>query len=126
MKGLHHVSLKVRGEEVFERVLAFYERELGCPLIRCWGEGDRRGAMLDLGNTILEVSAGGEEDGNGLFAHIAFAVDDVDAVIQQMRAAGRPILVEPADKNLGGNYPIRIAFCQGPAGEEIEFFHEYQ
>ena len=126
MRGLHHVSLKVRGEEVFERVLAFYEGELDCPLIRRWGAGKNQGAMLDLGNTILEISASGEEDGKGLFAHIAFAVDDVDAMVLRMRQAGHPILIEPADKNLGGNYPIRIAFCQGPAGEEIEFFHEYQ
>ena len=126
MRGLHHVSLKTRGEEEFTRVLAFYEEELDCPIIRRWGEGKSQGAMLDLGNTILEVSANGEENGKGLFAHIAFAVDDVDAMVLRMRQAGRPILIEPGDRNLGGNYPIRIAFCQGPAGEEIEFFHEYQ
>lgn len=125
MKGLHHVSLKARGEEAFEHVLAFYSQVLDCPLIRRWGEGESQGAMLDLGNTILEVSASGTETGKGLFAHIAFAVDDVDGVIQRMREVGRPILVEPTDKNLGGSYPIRIAFCQGPIGEELEFFHEY-
>lgn len=124
MKGVHHISLKARGAEEFQQVLDFYEKVLDCPLVRRWGEGDRQGAMLDLGNTLLEVTANGTATENGLFAHIAFATDDVDGMVERMRAAGRPVLVQPADKNLGGNYPIRIAFCAGPLGEELEFFHE--
>ena len=45
-------------------------------------------------------------------------------MIEKVRAAGRPVIMEPSDKNLGGNYPIRVAFCTGPAGEKIEFFQE--
>lgn len=124
MKGVHHISLKARGAEEFRQVLDFYQQVLDCPLVRRWGEGDRQGAMLDLGNTLLEVTANGTAAENGLFAHIAFATDDVDGMVERMRAAGRPVLVQPADKNLGGNYPIRNAFCAGPLGEELEFFHE--
>ena len=124
IKGVHHVSLKAQGAEEFQRVLDFYQQVLDCPLIRHWGQGDSQGAMLDLGNTILEVTSNGTERGKGFFAHLAFATDDVDGMVERLRAAGCPVLVQPVDKNLGGNYPIRIAFCAGPIGEELEFFQE--
>ena len=53
MKGVHHISLKVRGAGEFRRVLEFYETTLECPAVRRWGEGDGQGAMLDLGNNLL-------------------------------------------------------------------------
>lgn len=124
MRGVHHISLKAGGEAAFEAVLDFYGCVLECPLVRRWGQGEGRGAMLDLGNALLEVTAGGAGEGKGVFAHIAFATDDVDGMIERVRAAGRPVFVEPVDKCLGEDYPIRIAFCTGPAGEHIEFFQE--
>lgn len=124
MRGVHHISLKAKGAAAFERVLAFYRDVLGCPLVRRWGEGESQGAMLDLGNTLLEVMANGRAEEKGLFAHIAFAADDVDGMARRVREAGYPVFLGPEDKNLGGDYPIRIAFCTGPAGEEIEFFQE--
>ena len=81
--------------------------------------------MLSLGNTLLEITANGEDAaGKGRFAHIAFRTDDVDGAAGAVRRAGYPVFLEPSDKNLGGDYPIRIAFCTGPAGEDIEFFQE--
>lgn len=125
LKGIHHISLKADGETQYRSVLEFYQNILGCPLVRSWGEGESSGAMLDLGNVLLEVMAsGGAGLKKGRFAHIAFCTDDVDALIRRTRAAGCTILVEPKDVDLGGNYPIRIGFCIGPAGEEIEFFQE--
>ena len=125
MKGIHHISLKARGEENFEEVLDFYGRVLGCGVVRTWGTGAERGAMLNLGNVLLEVTANGAADlKKGHFAHIAFAADDVDAAAERVRRAGCEIFIEPVDKRLGGEYPIRIAFCTGPAGEELEFFLE--
>ncbi len=125
LNGIHHISLKARGEAQFRQVLDFYRDVLGCPLVRAWGQGDGQGAMLDLGNTLLEVTANGPAElGKGLFGHIAFATDDVDGMAERLRAAGRDVFLPPTDKNLGGSYPIRIAFCTGPAGEELEFFQE--
>lgn len=125
MKGIHHISLKARGEAQFSEVLAFYREVLGCPVVRTWGAGEGSGAMLDLGNTFLEVMANGTPDlKKGLFAHIAFAVEDVDAAVERVRRAGCEVFLEPADKVLGADYPIRIAFCTGLAGEELEFFQE--
>ena len=124
MKGVHHISLKVRGAGEFRRVLEFYETTLECPAVRRWGEGDGQGAMLDLGNTLLEVTASGDAAGRPLSPPVAFATAGPHALRERAGAAGRPVIMEPSDKNLGGNYPIRVAFCTGPAGEEIEFFQE--
>lgn len=125
LQGIHHICLKAAGAEEFRKVLAFYREVLGCPLLRHWGEGDGQGAMLDLGNAILEVMADGTDaPGKGAFPHIAFRTDDVDAAVLAMEAAGYPPFLPPTDKDLGGNYPIRIAFCTGPAGEDLEFFQE--
>ena len=124
-KGVHHISLKTGGEEMFRKTVAFYRDVLDCPMIRTWGEGEDCTVMLDLGNTILEITANGDADqGRGRFVHIALATDDVDALTEKVRAAGCPVFVEPKDVDPNGAYPIRIAFCNGPAGEEIEFFHE--
>ena len=124
MNGVHHISLKAKGAEQFQQVLDFYQQVLDCPLVRRWGEGDHQGAMLDLGNTLLEVMANGGKEEKGLFAHIAFATDDVDGMARRVQAAGQTVFLGPEDKNLGEKYPIRIAFCTGPAGEELEFFQE--
>ena len=123
--GIHHISLKAPGEAGFAKALDFYENVLGCPLVRSWGEGAGRGAMLDLGNTLLELTASGSEEASGgRFAHIAFAADSADELAERVRRAGMDVFMEPTDKNLGGTYPIRIAFCTGPVGEHIEFFQE--
>ncbi|BDF67112.1 hypothetical protein CE91St43_10840 [Oscillospiraceae bacterium] len=125
LQGIHHISLKAAGEEQFQRALDFYTGVLGAGLVRQWGLGDDRGAMLELGNTLLEVMANGSAgDSKGPFAHIAFRTDDVDAAVRAVEEAGCPVFLPPSDKNLGGDYPIRIAFCTGPAGEDIEFFQE--
>ena len=123
-KGIHHIALKAQGPEEFRATQEFYETVLNCPAIRSWEDGEKQGAMLDLGNTILEVTSDGTGAGTGVFAHIAFVEEDVDAAVERVRKAGREIIMAPTDVNIGGNYPVRVAFCKGPAGEEIEFFQE--
>ena len=125
LNGIHHIALKTDHEKQFREVLHFYREVLGCAPVRAWGEGEDSCAMLDLGNTLLEVSIrGAAGQGGDRFAHIAFRTDDVDGAVDLVRAAGCPITVEPKNANLGGDYPIRVAFCIGPAGEEVEFFQE--
>ncbi len=47
-------------------------------------------------------------------------------MIDKVRAAGYEVIVEPNDKVIMSDpeYPIRMAFCFGPLGEQIEFFSE--
>lgn len=121
MKGLHHIALWAPDESGFRQALEFYNKVLGCPVVHTWERKGQSAAMLELGGTLLElvIDPAGPD---GPFAHIAFDVEDVDVVVEQVRAAGRPITMEPTDVSLGPDYPARVAFCRGPIGEPVEFF----
>ena len=110
---------------MWEKTVSFYTQVLGCPLVRSWGEGSASGAMIDLGGCLLELFADADRPlPSGVLRHIALRTDDVDGAVELVRRAGYAVTMEPTDKTLGGNYPVRIAFCLGPAGESIEFFQE--
>lgn len=121
IKGVHHVSLKAQGAEEFQQVLDFYQQVLDCPLIRHWGQGDSQGAMLDLGNTILEVTSNGMERCKGLFAHLAFATDDVDGMVERLRAAGCPCWSSRWIKIWVGTTPSASLFVPVPLGKSWNF-----
>ena len=62
----------------------------------------------------------------GALRHIAFSVDDVDALAARIRSAGYQVFVGPKDIVMESDPPLhaRMAFCTGPLGEEIELFCE--
>ena len=75
-------------------------------------------------NTCMEILGSDSEiPAGGPLAHIAFATDKVDELIEKVRQSGYQVTVEPKDADLGGQ-AIRVAFCVGPTGEEVEFFWE--
>ena len=121
--GYHHVALRAKD---FEQTICFYEA-IGCTVLRGWGEGDKRACMMDVGgNNILEIFAGGtgEAEDKPHFEHIALRSEDVPADYQNALAAGARPRTEPGEANLGGTYPIEMAFVFGPNDEVIEFFRE--
>lgn len=123
--GVHHIALKACGMADYEKMIQFYHEILGMPIVRTWADG--QAAMLDTGAGLLELFANGENyPGQGALRHLAFAVKDVDACVEAVRAAGYEITIEPKDIVIGSNppYPARIAFCIGPVGEDVEFFAE--
>ena len=125
-KGIHHIALKAKGLEEYDRLLHFYGEILGMPTVRTWGEGENVGAMLDTGDgAIMELFANAPDKlVTGPVRHFALATDDVDACIEAVRAEGYKITMEPRDIVIGNIFPARIAFCIGPVGEEVEFFCE--
>ena len=50
----------------------------------------------------------------------------LDELVEKVRAEGFEITREPADVVIPTEegYPVRVAFCLGAAGEEVEFFTE--
>ncbi|HEX2037069.1 MAG TPA: VOC family protein [Chloroflexota bacterium] len=122
--GFHHVAVRVHD---FDAALRFYTEGLGFTERISWGEGDRRAAMLDVGDgNYLEVFAGGsaERKPEGALLHVALRTTDCDAAIARARAAGAEVTVEPKDMVIPSRpheTPVRIAFCRGPGGELIEF-----
>ena len=123
--GIHHIALKACGLEQFRKTVSFYHDLLGLPVARTWGEGENVGIMLDTGAGLIEIFANAvDAPGQGAVRHMALAVEDTDACVEAVRAAGYEITREPVDIVIGSvpPYPARIAFCIGPVGEEIEFF----
>ena len=123
--GIHHVSLKCGTTKEFEKAKDFYLDVLGFAPVREWPEG----IMIDSGNGLLEIFSNGPGvKSKGAVRHIAFGTDDVDGVIEKVKAAGYAVFIEPNDIVIRSDppYPARMAFCFGPLGEEIEFFQERQ
>ena len=124
--GIHHLALKCQGVDEFEKTVHFYRDILGLAVARSWGEGESAGIMLDTGAGLLEIFANAPVKlGMGSIRHMALAAEDVDACVDAVRAAGYTITMEPTDICIASEppYPARIAFCIGPVGEELEFFH---
>lgn len=123
IKGLHHISMKCNTEEEIGKVKEFYITLLGLKLIREWPDG----FMMDTGNGCIEVftNANGEHC-LGAIRHFALLTDDVDSLAKKVKDAGYEVFKEPTDNVIMSDpeYPIRMAFCFGPLGEQVEFFCE--
>jgi len=123
--GFHHVAIRVFD---FDATLKFYTEGLGFPRRYGWGEGDKRAAMLDMGDgNYLEVFAGGKApvaEQTSPIEHFAIRVPDVDAAYSKAMAAGATSHMEPKTLDLNGDYsvPVKIAFVRGLDGELFEFF----
>ena len=121
--GIHHVSLKCGTTKEFEKAKGFYLDILGFAPVREWPEG----IMIDSGNGLLEIFSNGPGVKSiGAVRHIAFGTDDVDGVIEKVKAAGYEVFIEPNDIVIRSDppFPARMAFCYGPLGEELEFLQE--
>jgi len=119
----HHVGIVVSD---LERSTAFY-RSLGFEIVSDipWDDGSRAIRFLQSGSLQLELfwyaetpAPLADSPGKQLgFRHLAFLVDDIDAVLGELKAAGVvPADVEVRDVPLG----FRIAFFNDPDGLEIE------
>ena len=121
--GMHHISMKCGTKEEFEKAKDFYLNLLGFSVKREWPEG----IMIECGNSQLEIFCNGEGiRSKGAIRHAAYATDDVDGIIDKIRAAGYKVFIEPNDIVIPSvpEFHARMAFCYGPLGEEIEFFRE--
>ena len=115
--------MKCNTEEEINRVKEFYISVLGLKIIREWHDG----IMIDTGNGCIEIFTNADGEYRlGAIRHFALLTDDVDSIADKVKAAGYEVFVEPVDKVIDSDpeYPIRMAFCFGPLGEQIEFFCE--
>ena len=123
IKGIHHISMKCGTAEELAKVREFYIELLGLKIVREWAEG----IMIDTGNGLLEIFTNAEGTRSlGAIRHMALLTDNVDEIVAKVKAFGYEVFIEPNDKVIDSNppYPIRMAFCYGPLGEQVEFFCE--
>lgn len=123
--GFHHLALRAKD---FDRSFEFYTKGLGCELRLCWGEGEGRIALVNLGDGgCMEIFAGSKGEPTGMFWHVAFKTTSTDAAYAAAVAAGAVTDKPPFDavlKGEAGEIHARIAFVKGPDGETLEFFQE--
>ena len=123
IRGIHHISMKCEKADDLERVKLFYCELLGLKVKREWPAG----IMLDTGSGLLEIfKSGGNGGVLGTIRHVALASDDVDRDIARVRDAGFEVFKEPNDLVIPSDppFPVRMAFCFGPLGEQVELFQE--
>jgi catechol 2,3-dioxygenase-like lactoylglutathione lyase family enzyme len=117
IKQLAHICIHARD---LNETLAFYADALGLePRFAFEKDGERFGCYLHVGNnSFIEVFQGTPGD-TGNIEHVAIEVDDLDAVVQRLRAHGLAV----DDKKLGADNSWQ-AWVTDPNGVRIEF-HEY-
>ena len=108
---IHHVSINVSDTA---RALEFYNGVLGLGVLPRPGLAVG-GAWLDAGHGRQVHLIEGDVPPS-LGQHFAFLVDDVDAVVGQLRAAG----VDVSDAKPVGDTTIRQAFMRDPDGNLLE------
>jgi len=108
-RAIHHVSINVPDPDV---ALRFYVDVLGLSPRTDRPDFGIGGAWLDAGGQQVHLVQG--ESPSNFGQHFALAVDDLDAVIDELRARG----VEVSDAMAVG--PGRQAFTHDPAGIMIE------
>lgn len=122
--GFHHAAVQTADYDGTKR---FYTEVLGCRLTSEWGLGERRLCLLDLGDggciELISGEAPAEPVQQYPMIHLALRVDNVDAAIERVRAAGMTVTMEPQNADING-HGIRIAFFLGPNGELLEFFQD--
>lgn len=122
--GIHHIAVAASN---FEASMCFYTEGLGfCP-VAAWGEGDKRAALLDIGNGVcveLFANGSGKPQQNERFVHLAFATSDPDSAYRNAIEAGASSHMEPTDLVIASEppLPVRVAFVKGLDGELLEFF----
>ncbi len=119
--GVGHVAIKVTD---LDRSLDYYQTRLGFPeMLRLYNE-DGTTWLVYLRITdeqYLEIFPGAENDrapgwdANGV-NHICFTIDDLDATVARIEAAGITLL-SPAKDGVDGN---RQAWLEDPDGNRIE------
>jgi lactoylglutathione lyase len=119
--GVGHVAIKVTD---LDRSLDYYEKRLGFPeMLRLFND-DGTTWLVYLRITdeqYLEIFPGAENDrapgwaANGV-NHICFTIDDLDASVARIEAAGITLL-SPAKDGVDGN---RQAWLEDPDGNRIE------
>jgi lactoylglutathione lyase len=120
--GIGHIALKVYD---LDKSLSFYRDKLGFPEMMRIDKPEGGLWLVYLRVTdeqFIEIFPGAENErspgwnGNAI-SHVCLTVDDLDAVVERVTAAGIPLLIEKKTA-IDGN---RQAWIEDPDGNRIEF-----
>jgi lactoylglutathione lyase len=121
-KGLAHIGVFVKD---MEKSLDFYKNTLGFDFYY-QKEITADGTAITLsflrqGSCEIELigKPGYKSSSNGVVAHIAILVDDIDFAVKKLKEKGVKMDALPAKLDLFGN-GIKNIFFSGPDGESLE------
>ncbi|WP_246079379.1 VOC family protein [Paenibacillus piri] len=112
---LHHVSIEVA---YLERSVAFYERWLGFTMEARMEWENERIAFLKLGTDRLELVQPETFVPSPARTHIAFEVENTDALCNRLRSV-RSVRIEEQPVVMANGW--KVVFISGPDGELLEF-----
>ncbi|WP_309120957.1 VOC family protein [Paenibacillus sp.] len=124
MKKLEHIGIMVKN---MDESIRFYTEVIGMNLDRrvALNEEVELAFLTFPGQESVEVELVGRFDGklsaDGIVNHLAFTVDDIEAEIARLQAAGVSMIDTAPRVILNG---IQIAFFYGPNGEKLELFQK--
>ena len=113
-----------------ERTLEFYVDELGLEKTNEFESGDGATNVYVAGPNGVELQFQHEEgravehSENGVFDHVAVAVDDTDAEVERLCEEGSATLRRGPLDSEGAN--ARVAFIEDPEGNGIELVEEFE
>jgi catechol 2,3-dioxygenase-like lactoylglutathione lyase family enzyme len=110
---LNHLHLKTKDPE---KTVKFYVDTFGAKIVN---QSPRGGYRVDLLGLQLNVTPFLEDQKRGQkygMEHIAIDTDELDALVEKLKAQGIPILEETTVS--GGR---RVCFFEGPDGVQLEF-----
>jgi len=120
--GIGHIALKVYD---LDKSLAFYRDKLGFPEMMRIDKPEGGLWLVYLRVTdeqFIEIFPGAENDrapgwNDNAITHVCLTVDDLDAAVERVTAAGIPLLIEKKTA-VDGN---KQAWIEDPDGNRIEF-----
>lgn len=113
-----------------DRILEFYVDELGLEKTNEFESGDGATNVYVAGESDVEIQfkyeAGREieRSENGVYDHVAVAVDDTDAEVERLCEEGSATLTRGPLHSEGAN--ARVAFIEDPEGNGIELVQEFE
>lgn len=117
---IEHIGIAVRD---LDRSIKFYTEILGMKLVERVDNPGLQIGFLQIGDSQLELLRHQEApEGygtDGTLAHLAFTVDDIDAVVEKLKANNVNCMYDAPREVLGG---CRIFFFKGPDNETLEIF----
>jgi lactoylglutathione lyase len=116
--SLDHIGVYVKD---LERSLKFYGEVFGFPEHHRFSVGEAKIAVLDTGKGLLEIierPGAPPEPPRGNWSHIAFHIDDYNALLSKLEKKGLELRkVTIADRP-------RIAFFRDPDGYDVEIMEK--
>ncbi len=119
---IEHVGIRV---EDLERSISFYTDILGLPLVRRESNPDSglKIGFIKVGESELELLQFADADrppSEGVFAHLAFTVEDLDDVVARLRDRDVERISDAPREVFGGQ--ARVFFFKGPDDETLELW----